>query len=110
GFSARALATEIEPENGEGQCRIDGSLSLRRIDAQEGKCRLALAQQTSGIDGSKRFFQIDAGGQPGNGEAGEMPFDDAAQFLLIAGPRCFFRGRRSTIALAANFQLGWARL
>ena len=109
-FSARALAADIQPENGEGQCRVDGSLSLGGIDAQEGECRLALAQQTAGIDGSKGFFEIDAGGQPGNGESGEMPFDHAAQFLLIAGPRCFLGGRRPKVALAANFQLGWTRL
>lgn len=73
-FSRRPAAC-IEPQDTEGQCGVNRALGFRGIYSQDGEGALALPQQSPRIDWSKRFFQIDAGGQPRNGEGGKVPLD-----------------------------------
>src|SRR5258706_4616164 len=109
-LSRRGLPADFEPKDGEGQGRIDGRLSFRRIDSENGECRLALPEQSAGIDWSEGFLEVDGGGQNGDGEARKMSLQGAAKLLLIADPGYLLGGRRTAVALPANFEFRRTRL
>jgi hypothetical protein len=59
------LPASIEPQNAKCQRRINGSLRLLSIHAQQRKCRLPMPQKPARIDGTKRVFQIDGSSELG---------------------------------------------
>ena len=109
-FSCGGLAAGFEPENAKGQGGIDGGLRFGGIHSEYGEGALAVAQDSTGVDGAKGFFQVDGGGETGDGEFREMAVERAAQFLFITYPGGLFRGGRAAVAFAANFKPGRARL
>ena len=72
--------------------------------------RAPLPHYASRIDRSKGFLQIHAGCQARDFELGKMAFQGSAQPLLIGGTGRPSDRRSSTVAFAANLQLGWPRL
>src|SRR4029077_12906317 len=73
-LSCRRFAAHIEPENSEGQSRIDGTLRLGSIHAEQRKGCLPLPQQATRVNRTKRSLQINTGGQAGDGESGKVSF------------------------------------
>ena len=104
------LTAHFEPEDAEGQSRINGRLSFRRVHSKNGEGCLAFAQRSTGVDRAKRFFQVDGGGQAGDGKAGKVAIEGAAQLLLITGAGSLFCRGRTPVALTANFQPAGTRL
>ncbi len=106
-LTRRGQPAHFEPEDAKGEGGIDGGLSLRRVDSQDREGRLALAQEPAGVDRAKGFLQVDGGGQPGDGEAGEVAFQGATQFLLVAWPGLLFWRRGSGDRARGKFPAWW---
>src|SRR5580658_1725866 len=104
------MAAGFEPEDGEGQRSVDGSLSFGAVDSEHAECRLALAEQSAGVDGAEGVFQVDGGGQTRDGEAGKMAIESTAQLSFVAGASDFPGGGRTAVALTADFEFCGTRL
>ena len=85
-------------------------MRFRGVDSENSEGRLAVANQAAGVDGAKGFLQVDGGGETGDGEAGKMAIEGAAQLLLVTDAGRFFGGGRAAVVLAANFETGGTRL
>jgi hypothetical protein len=104
------LSANIEPQNAEGQRRVNRGLRFLCIHSKYRKGRAPLPHQASRINGPKGFLQIHTGRQPHDLELGKVTFQRPAQLLLIRGARRSSSRWSTPVTLAANLQLRGPRL
>jgi hypothetical protein len=103
-LSRLCYAAGIEPQDAEGQCRVNRKLGFMRIHSQNGEAGLSAMQNPTGINGTKRPLEIDRCGQPRGNVSGKAALQGALQTALVGQARGTFRGGGAAVSLPADFQ------
>lgn len=98
------VAAGVEPEDSEGEGRVDGGLGLLLIDAEHGKSGAALADHAAGINGAEGAFEVHRVTEFRDGEPEKEAFEGAAQVLLVDGARGTAGGGRTMVMAFADFK------
>ena len=104
GAAGELLALAIHPQNAESESGVDRGLSLFRVDTENRKRRLAVAQQAAGVDRAAGVFEVGAAADGVEFPSGNVAQHHTLEDLPVAAADGAQGGRGAWIAIAANFQ------
>lgn len=101
--AGKLLALTMHPEDAEGESSVDGGLRLVGADAEDCEGRLPLAQQSAGVHGAARVFEVGTIGESLDFVAVEFAQQNALEDLFVASSDGA-QGSGGTLAtVSANF-------
>lgn len=94
----------VEPENAQGKDAVDGGGGLRLSYADDGLCRDAAQQASTGVGGAEAMFEVHGGAHAVDLGVQELAAQDAFEETQVIAPGAVARGGRRAVAGGQDLQ------